>query len=108
MSFEHPTSTSARARRAYLASTDELSAAVEAAIVGLPRWRLESKSAGELHAVRRTRLLRFEDDVTVSIVALDNGSEARFESASRVGKGDAGQSPRNLKELLDTIDRELG
>ncbi|HZY65470.1 MAG TPA: DUF1499 domain-containing protein [Rubrobacteraceae bacterium] len=106
--FERPTPNSARAKRAYSTGPNKLIEVVERAVEGLPRWTLESSRDGELHAIRRTRLFRFRDDVTVRIVEQANGSEARFESASRVGKVDLGRSPRNLEELLDAINRELG
>ena len=104
MSLERPTRNSARTRRAYSAPPEEILAAAEKAIEGLPRWTLESSAEGELRATRRTRL-GFTDDITVRVVEQANGSEVYFESASRVGKGDLGQNPRNLKELLQAIDR---
>ena len=107
MSFERPTPNSARARRAYAADPEEITATVERAIEELSRWSLESSANGELHATRRTGLFRFIDDVTVQVVGGSYGSEVYFESASRVGKGDLGQNPRNLAELLETIDQQL-
>lgn len=107
MDSERPTPNSAQTRRAYSATPERLTAAIEEAIESLPRWALQNSADGELHATRQTRLFGFEDDVTVRIVEQASGSEARFESASRVGKGDLGQNPRNLRELLETIDREL-
>ncbi len=108
MKFERPTPNSARTRRAYSANPGELTSAVERTIEKLPRWTLESSTNGELNATRQTGLLRFTDDVTVHIVERASGSEAHFDSASRVGKGDLGQNPRNLKELLEAINEELG
>ena len=106
--FERPTPNSARATRAYPATRDNLMAAIEKAVDKLPRWRLERRNESEVHAVRESRLFRFKDDVTVNIIPKHNGTEARFASASRVGKGDLGQNPRNLRELLETINGELG
>lgn len=106
--FERPTPNSARARRAYSASPQELMAAVERAIEGLPRWSLLDSDDEKLSAVRRTRLFRFKDDVTVRVTTLGDGSEAYIESASRVGKGDLGQNRRNLKELLEAVNLKLG
>ena len=82
-------------------------AAIEKAVEKLPRWRLQQKDEAKVHAVRESRLFRFKDDVTVSIIPQNNDTEARFESASRVGKGDLGQNLRNLRELLEAINREL-
>jgi uncharacterized protein (DUF1499 family) len=107
MSIERPTPNSARTRRAYSVNPDRLTAAIEEAIEKLPRWTLESSANGELHATRSTGLFRFTDDVKVRIVERTSGSEAYFESASRIGKGDLGQNPRNLSELLKATNHEL-
>lgn len=106
-SFERPTPNSARTRRSYASSPEKLESAVEKTVESLPRWTLLSSGDGELHATRRTRFFRFKDDVTVRIAGQPNGSEATFESASRIGKADFGQNPRNLRELLEAINREL-
>ncbi|MGB3633440.1 MAG: DUF1499 domain-containing protein [Rubrobacteraceae bacterium] len=105
--FERPTPNSARTRRAYSVSPEELTNIVEKAIENLPRWTVESSADGVVSATRKTGLLRFTDDITVRVVERASGSEAHFESASRVGKGDLGQNPRNLEELLEAINREL-
>ncbi len=70
-----------------------------------PQWTVLEKSEGaphRLHLVRRTRLWRFPDDVHVTIEASPSGegSLLKAESRSRFGKGDLGQNPRNLKELI--------
>jgi uncharacterized protein (DUF1499 family) len=65
-----------------------------------------------VNLVRRTTLFRFKDDVQVSIVSADDesGSDKPSNegfgvvinaiSRSRVGKGDLGQNPRNIRELF--------
>lgn len=106
--FERPTPNSARATRRYPVSLQELESAVEKAVENLPRWKLESRDNEEVRAVRQTRIFRFKDDVIVSISPADNGLEARFHSASRIGKGDMGQNPRNLRELIQEINEQLG
>jgi uncharacterized protein (DUF1499 family) len=54
-----------------------------------------------LHLVRTTRMLRFKDDIRVTLRPLGSGGTVvEGESRSRVGKGDLGQNPRNLRELL--------
>lgn len=105
--FERPTPNSARATRAYLVDRGILETAIEKALQELPRWTLERKEDGHIHAIRQSRLFRFKDDVTVSLASQGTGTEARFESASRVGKGDLGQNPRNLRELLKAINENL-
>ena len=96
--------------RTYPVSADEVRRAVVSAMHGLPRWKARSSSEGEVTAVRRTRL-GFEDDVSVSLTERKTGSHtnthAAFGSVSRKGVYDFGQNRRNLRELLDAVDREL-
>lgn len=70
----------------------------------LPGWHLAKLDEGQgnvtLRFVRTTRLMRFKDDITVVIQPEDGGSILRADSKSRLGKGDLGQNPRNLRELL--------
>lgn len=98
---------SARTARQYPASPTELLTAVRRAIEKLPRWNVASASDNEIRATRTTRILRFTDDVTIRVEAREGGSQAEINSASRVGKGDLGQNPRNVQELLDAIQSEL-
>ena len=75
---------------------------------GLARWELveQNESGGiiQLYFVRATPLWRFKDDIRVSIApAKGGGSLLTAQSRSRVGKGDLGQNPRNLRELLGAI-----
>ena len=90
----------------------ELADIVVDAAQKLKGWTLatreESKDAITLRLVRTTPLMRFQDDITVHIRPLKDGqprsqSEITAESRSRVGKGDFGQNPRNLAELMDKI-----
>ena len=61
-----------------------------------------------MRAVRETRLFRFADDVTARVAPYPDGARLELTSASRLGKGDLGQNPRNLTELLRAVDREVG
>ncbi len=106
--IERPSPNAARTRRAYSTRPKELEGTVKEAVGSLSRWTFESSDGTELHAVRESRIFRFKDDVTVNISARGTGSEAVFESASRVGKGDLGQNPRNLRDLIAAVDRLLG
>jgi uncharacterized protein (DUF1499 family) len=49
---------------------------------------------------RTTPVMRFTDDIDVVLRAEGNSTRVQAESQSRVGKGDLGQNPRNLKELV--------
>lgn len=53
--------------------------------------------------VRTSRLFRFADDVEVTLQTGLEGTLVDAVSQSRVGKGDLGQNPRNLRKLLDTL-----
>ena len=105
--IDRPTPNSARAVRAYPVAPDRLLSAVRRAVESLPRWSLAGSEGSEVRAVRRTRLLRFTDDVTVQIYPDPQGAGAELTSASRVGRSDLGQNPRNLGELLRAIDTEI-
>ena len=76
---------------------------VRKAVGSLPRWRVEAESPGELKLSRRTRLIGFVDDVTVTLKPAGPGTMIHAASKSRVGKGDLGQNRRNILELWDAI-----
>ena len=72
------------------------------------RWEVISKKQVaptliEIKLVHKTFLMGFKDDVTVEIVAKGQGAILYVESQSRIGKGDLGQNPRNIKELVGLI-----
>ena len=85
----------------------ELAERVQRAADSLKNWRLASQEAAaeavQLHFVRTTPVLRFQDDIRVHIKPRQAGSQLSAESRSRIGKGDLGQNPRNLRELLDAV-----
>jgi len=109
MRIERPTPNSAAASRSYPVDPARLLALVRRAVEGLPRWRLEALEEDGVRAVRTTRLLRFKDDVAARVYPdPEGGARLELTSASRLGKGDLGQNPRNLKELVRAIDREAG
>ncbi len=71
------------------------------------RWHVEKvEDHGDrvdIHLTRSTDLMRFTDDIRVKITATEGGCRVDAESQSRVGKGDLGQNPRNLKELIRSL-----
>ena len=105
--IERPTQNSARTVRTYPLAPAAVLDAVLRAVEGLPRWSISSRGRDEAKAIRATRLLRFKDDVTVRVGPHETGTRAEFTSASWIGKGDLGQNPRNLQQLLQAIDREM-
>jgi len=69
-----------------------------------PRWSVRARSTEgdvvRMHLTHTTRLLRFVDDVHATLRPTDpGGTRVEATSQSRIGKGDLGQNPRNLKQL---------
>lgn len=64
----------------------------------------------EWHFVRTTLLMRYKDDIHARIEPSATGQSVtvHLRSQSRLGKGDLGQNPRNLRELLQAIDTLAG
>jgi len=88
---------------------------VVAAIEEVPRWTIENRTDTGIDMVRldlvhRTFLLGFKDDVTVEIVSAseEDGATLYAKSQSRIGKGDLGQNPRNIKELISVVRKNMG
>lgn len=108
--IERPSKNSARAEAVYECEPGEALEAAARAIERLPNWSLADRNETGLRAVRTTSVLRFKDDVTVVTAAGAEPGRARLEleSASRIGRGDLGQNPRNLRELLEALAAELG
>lgn len=98
---------SARATRLYAVPPDELQEPIGRAIEKLRRWTLEFSGERGFKALRESAIFHFKDEITIRIQEHEYGSEATFESASRVGKYDFGQNPRNLRRLLAAVDQEL-
>ncbi|MCA9136205.1 MAG: DUF1499 domain-containing protein [Planctomycetales bacterium] len=78
-----------------------------------PNWDIVAEDPpGEsplrLKLTRTTRLMRFVDDVEVTIGPRTDapGVIIYATSKSRIGKGDLGQNPRNLIELTDGLRGE--
>ena len=78
-------------------------------VAGKSAWQMESTETDpsgvvKMHLVRTTFVFRFKDDIHVTIKpSSSSGATITAESRSRIGKGDLGQNPRNLRELLDAI-----
>ena len=66
------------------------------------RWSLVNQKTFdeglEMNLIRVTPIMRFTDDITVILRNEKEGTRVKATSQSRVGKGDLGQNPRNLKE----------
>ena len=93
------------------AGLEEVVSTLRDVVTALPRWRLAAEerdaSSVTLRCERTTRFLRFTDDVVVRVE--DRGESRRVSavSRSRVGRGDLGQNPRNIKELFGALRENL-
>lgn len=67
------------------------------------RIEQEDENSIELHLTRTSGVFQFVDDVHVEITRTDDHSLIHIRSASRVGKGDLGQNPRNVRTLNNEI-----
>lgn len=76
-----------------------------------PLHEISAQPVGEFqfHLVRTTAIMRYKDDVWIVAEPIAAELEERIRwrlhghSQSRVGKGDLGQNPRNLRELLPAL-----
>ncbi|MFT5522153.1 MAG: hypothetical protein ACI9G1_001136 [Pirellulaceae bacterium] len=92
-------------------SPEEVVAAIKKFAANRSGWEVaEIKTAPPqtLHLIRTSALVGYKDDVKVTISSRDeNRIAVEAQSQSRIGKGDFGQNPRNLRELLQAIRTEL-
>ncbi|WP_207394838.1 DUF1499 domain-containing protein [Bremerella alba] len=94
-------------------SGDRPSVAVDVseAIERLKNWKIESITPeGKrtiIHATRTTKLFKFTDDIRVYLNDVEGGIQITATSQSRVGKGDLGQNPRNIAELMSKVREQV-
>lgn len=92
------------------ASIDEVRSAITQFVERTPAWEMTAAKANadnQIALTRTTSLFRFVDDITVALQSTDEGTQVDVVSQSRVGKGDLGQNPRNIRELLRAVRDEL-
>lgn len=99
--------------RTYERPAADVVAAARTAAGRIGNWEYvgdaESDGVTRLLFVRTSRLWKFKDDVTLRVEDLGGGrSRVTGESRSRVGKGDLGQNPRNLRRILGELELVLG
>ena len=73
--------------------------------------RLGNSSDGEveINLIHKTAMFGFKDDVRVTLTPLaEHGTTMNVFSQSRIGKGDLGQNPRNIAELIKLVRKALG
>ena len=61
-----------------------------------------------LQAVATTRLLRFKDDVTVTVSRDGDRTKVVVRSHSRIGKGDLGTNARRIEAFQQALAQKLG
>lgn len=65
------------------------------------------QAAGEIRGIATTRILRFKDDVTITISREGNETVVNIHSKSRVGRGDFGANARRIEKLQAEIASRL-
>jgi len=74
-----------------------------------PNWSIESTTQESertvIRATRTTGIMKFVDDITIYVNGPETNGKTTITatSQSRVGKGDLGQNPRNLRQLMSAI-----
>ena len=85
----------------------EVAGRIAAWVESQARWSLVNQKTLdeglEMNLIRVTPIMRFTDDITVILRNEKEGTRVKATSQSRVGKGDLGQNPRNLKELVNFL-----
>ncbi|HKX32834.1 MAG TPA: DUF1499 domain-containing protein [Blastocatellia bacterium] len=65
------------------------------------------RARGVIEAVATTRLMRFKDDVTVTMISEGNGTVVNVRSHSRAGKGDLGANARRIRTFQAELAKRL-
>lgn len=73
-------------------------------------WEFVTADPAEqtLHLVHVSGLLKFRDDVKLRVESLPDGQQIHIRSQSRIGKGDLGQNPRNIRDIHQRLRSKLG
>jgi uncharacterized protein (DUF1499 family) len=75
--------------------------AIASLLQQMPRVRIESRAEDYLHAIFRTKWLRFVDDVEFKIDP--ETKQLHYRSASRVGYSDLGLNRKRMNELTEKL-----
>ncbi len=92
---------------------DDLEAMLKRVGQVMPLWSYsesitEADSTRKVKLVRTTKLMRFKDDIEVSFTRAGDQTVVNVHSQSRLGKGDLGQNPRNVREILQYLKDQVG
>lgn len=69
--------------------------------------REERRAEGIIEAVATTRVFKFKDDVTVTIIRNEDTTIVNVRSKSRVGKGDLGANARRIRAFQAELAKRL-
>jgi len=67
----------------------------------------QSSEKGEILAVATTRVLRFKDDVTITLGREGQAVSVNVRSRSRIGKGDLGANARRIRDFQARLAEKL-
>lgn len=91
-------------------SPDDALQRLKGVVAQMSHWQWIDETAVKdghvVNLVRSTLVFRFKDDVQITIASepSSGGSVINAISRSRIGKGDLGQNPRNIKELFAKLE----
>ncbi|MBI1763217.1 MAG: DUF1499 domain-containing protein [Acidobacteria bacterium] len=69
--------------------------------------RLTEPAQGTIDATATTRLLKFKDDVTITVTSGDGATIVNVRSKSRIGKGDLGTNARRIRAFQMELAKRL-
>lgn len=98
--------------RDYGASVDSVVRAIKETTARLPRWEIAGSGKGsvgsEIQAIKTLPLVpALKYDVSIRVRREGGRSRVTVRSRSRIGPWDFGQNARNVRELLEALDREV-
>lgn len=95
--------------RTYSAAPARIAEALRAIAARLSRWRFTGYdiSSGIVRLEHDTPIITFTDDITLRLAESNGRTTVSGQSRSRVGSFDFGVNTRNLRKLLEELDREL-
>jgi len=95
--------------RRYSAPPETVFGAVREVVEVRDNWEIVEADADEwrLAFEATTPVMKFVDDVTVSVDEKDGVSVVHVHSASRVGQGDMGKNASRVRELFEQLDTAI-
>ncbi len=95
--------------KSYQAGKSRVFDAALRAVGRTPRWTLvlSQPEQGSIRVEAKTLLLRFVDDIAISVAEQGGGTVVNVRSASRVGRSDFGQNARNIRAFFAELDRQM-